>query len=395
MDHLKEAPDYLQDDHLSRGTKAYLKVLNGGAPVESLPVGGGPSRPDRCAGGRACRSVGHRGVRTDGRKRRVYAAPEPRPPFGGGARHLPAFVFIHGGGWVLGDYPTHRRLVRDLVVESGCAAVFVNYTPSPEAHFPKAVEEVYAAVKWVAENGREIGVDGSRLALAGNSVGGNMSLAAALVAEDHGGPRLRTLVLMWPVTDAGYDWDSYVKYGRQRFLTAPLMKWMFGKYVSDPAQRGNDLMSPVRASAERLRGLPATLIVVAENDILRDEGEAMGRRLDEAGVEVTTVRFNGVVHDWGMLNGFAALHPTRTLIRLVGSVLRDYLEKIGLGLHWELCRAVLKQAGGAQQADGVQRRAGRFQGRISAGRSPATGYPRNRRWSLPVRRAAGSWVPSR
>ena len=123
------------------------------------------------------------------------------------------------------------------------------------------------------------------------------------------------------------SWDSYVKYGRQRFLTAPLMKWMFGKYVSDPAQRGNDLMSPVRASAERLRGLPATLIVVAENDILRDEGEAMGRRLDEAGVEVTTVRFNGVVHDWGMLNGFAALHPTRTLIRLVGSVLRDYLEK--------------------------------------------------------------------
>ena len=154
-----------------------------------------------------------------------------------------------------------------------------------------------------------------------------MSLAAALVAEDHGGPRLRTLVLMWPVTDAGYDWDSYVKYGRQRFLTVPLMKWMFGKYVSDPAQRGNDLMSPVRASAERLRGLPPTLIAVAENDILRDEGEAMGRRLDEAGVEVTTVRFNGVVHDWGMLNGFAALHPTRTLIRLAGSVLREYLKK--------------------------------------------------------------------
>ena len=327
MDHLKEAPDYLQDDHLSRGTKAYLKVLNGGAPVESLPVGEARRvLTDVQAAVHVDLSgieESERTVESEGYTLRLNLV----RPSGAGRVHLPAFVFIHGGGWVLGDYPTHRRLVRDLVVESGCAAVFVNYTPSPEAHFPKAVEEVYAAVKWVAENGREIGVDGSRLALAGNSVGGNMLLAAALVAEDHGGPRLRTLVLMWPVTDAGYDWDSYVKYGRQRFLTAPLMKWMFGKYVSDPAQRGNDLMSPVRASAERLRGLPATLIVVAENDILRDEGEAMGRRLDEAGVEVTTVRFNGVVHDWGMLNGFAALHPTRTLIRLVGSVLRDYLEK--------------------------------------------------------------------
>ena len=132
-----------------------------------------------------------------------------------------------------------------------------------------------------------------------------------------------------PVTDAGYDWDSYVEYGRQRFLTAPLMKWMFEQYVSDPAQRGSDLMSPVRASAERLRGLPPTLIAVAENDILRDEGEKMGRWLDEAGVEVTTVRFNGVIHDWGMLNGFAGLHPTRTLVRLAGAVLRDYLRNSG------------------------------------------------------------------
>ena len=332
MDHLKEAPDYLQDDHLSRGTKAYLKVLNGGAPVESLPVG---EARRVLADVQAAVHVdlsgieeSERTVESEGHTLRLNLV----RPSGAGRVHLPAFVFIHGGGWVLGDYPTHRRLVRDLVVESGCAAVFVNYTPSPEAHFPKAVEEVYAAVKWVAENGREIGVDGSRLALAGNSVGGNMSLAAALVAVPFliragGGWFAGIEALANSVTDAGYDWDSYVKYGRQRFLTAPLMKWMFGKYVSDPAQRGNDLMSPVRASAERLRGLPPTLIAVAENDILRDEGEAMGRRLDEAGVEVTTVRFNGVVHDWGMLNGFAALHPTRTLIRLVGSVLRDYLEK--------------------------------------------------------------------
>lgn len=327
MNSVKQAPDYLLDEHLSPGTKAYLKVLNGGVPVESLSV---EEARRVLADVQAAVHVdlsgveeSERTIESEGRRLRLHLM----RPVGTGHERLPAFVFVHGGGWVLGDYPTHRRLVRDLVAESGCAAVFVDYTRSPEAHFPQAVEEVYAAVKWVAANGREIGVDGSRLALAGNSAGGNMSLAAALVAKDHGGPQLRTLVLMWPVTDAGYDWESYVEYGQQRFLTAPLMKWMFDRYVCDPAQRGSDLMSPVRASAERLRGLPPTLIAVAENDILRDEGEAMGRRLDEAGVEVTTVRFNGVIHDWGMLNGFAGLHPTRTLVRLAGAVLRDALAK--------------------------------------------------------------------
>ena len=326
MNHVKEAPDYLQDEHLSQGTKAYLKVLNGGGqPVESLPV---PDARRVLVDIQAAVHVDMSGVEESGRTIQSEGHTlrlDLVRPAGTGHERLPAFVFIHGGGWVLGDYPTHRRLVRDLVVESGCAAVFVNYTPSPEARFPQAVEEIYAAVKWVAGHGRDIGVDGTRLALAGNSVGGNMSLAAALVAKDHDGPQLRTLVLMWPVTDAGYDWDSYVEYGRRRFLTAPLMEWMFDQYVSDPAQRDNDLMSPVRATSERLRGLPPTLIAVAENDILRDEGEAMGRLLDDAGVEVTTVRFNGVIHDWGMLNGFAGLHPTRTLVRLVGATLRDYL----------------------------------------------------------------------
>lgn len=327
MNSVKQAPDYLLDEHLSPGTKAYLKVLNGGVPVESLSV---EEARRVLADVQAAVHVdlsgveeSERTIESEGRRLRLHLV----RPVGTGHERLPAFVFIHGGGWVLGDYPTHRRLVRDLVAESGCAAVFVDYTLSPEAHFPQAVEEVYAAVKWVAGNGREIGVDGSRLALAGNSAGGNMSLAAALVAKDRDGPQLRTLVLMWPVTDAGYDWESYVEYGRQRFLTAPLMEWMFDRYVCDPAQRGSDLMSPVRASAERLRGLPPTLIAVAENDILRDEGEAMGRRLDEAGVEVTTVRFNGVIHDWGMLNGFAGLHPTRTLVQLAGAVLRDALAK--------------------------------------------------------------------
>ena len=203
MDHLKEAPDYLQDDHLSRGTKAYLKVLNGGAPVESLPVG---EARRVLADVQAAVHVDLSGIEesgTDGRKRRVYAAPEPRPPLRGGGVHLPAFVFIHGGAGCWATIPPTGGWCATLSWSRVVRRYSSTIRLRPRRHFPKAVEEVYAAVKWVAENGREIGVDGSRLALAGNSVGGNMSLAAALVAEDHGGPRLRTLVLMWPVTDAG------------------------------------------------------------------------------------------------------------------------------------------------------------------------------------------------
>lgn len=326
MKNVKEAPDYLQDEHLSRGTKEYLKVLNGGGkPVETLPVAEARKVLEGVqASVRVDLSGIEEGEKTIRSERFTLRLNLVRPE-GTGRERLPVFVFIHGGGWVLGDYPTHRRLVRDLVVESRCAAVFVNYTPSPEAHFPQAVEEIYAAVKWVAAHGEEIGVDGSRLAVVGNSVGGNMTLATALNAQEQGGPAIQTLVLLWPVTDAGYDWDSYAEYASQRFLTTPLMKWMFDRYISDPAQRNSALVSPVRADRERLRTLPPTLIAVAENDILRDQGEAMGRRLDEAGVRVTTVRFNGVIHDWGMLNGFAALEPVRTLVRMVGVTLRDYL----------------------------------------------------------------------
>ena len=168
-------------------------------------------------------------------------------------------------------------------------------------------------MKWVAENDAELDLDRRRMALVGNSAGGNMALAAALLAKKRHAPAVRALVLLWPVTSASSDWKSYALYGGERFLTAPLMKWMF------------DRDTTVNASREELFGLPPTLIAVAENDILRDEGEAMGRRLDEAGVETTTVRFNGVIHDWGMLNGFARLAPTRDLILFAAAVLRHRL----------------------------------------------------------------------
>ncbi|MFD0764592.1 alpha/beta hydrolase [Mucilaginibacter lutimaris] len=243
----------------------------------------------------------------------------------GASAGLPVFVFIHGGGWVLGDYPTHKRMVRDLVVLSGAAGVFVNYTPSPEAKYPRAIEEIYAAVKWVAANGSQIGVDGKRLAIVGNSVGGNMSAVTAIKAKENGGPEIKIQVLMWPVTDATFDWASYRAYGKDRFLTTPLMKWMFDNYTTNAEERKSVYLSPLNATLSQLQGLPPALIQVAEADILRDQGEAYGHLLDEAGVQVTTIRYNGMIHDFGLLNPLAHLPQVKSLFVHAAAELKKYL----------------------------------------------------------------------
>lgn len=235
---------------------------------------------------------------------------------------LPVFMFFHGGGWILGDFPTHERLVRDLVVQSGAAAVFVNYTPSPEAHYPVAINEAYAATKWVAAHGGEIGVDGSRLAVVGNSVGGNMAAVVALMAKDNGGPAIRFQGLLWPVTDHDFNDGSYNAYEQGHFLTRPMMKWFWDAYTKSETQRNEIYASPLRATTAQLQGLPPALIEVAQFDVLRDEGEAYGRKLDAAGVEATTVRYNGTIHDFGLLNALADDAPTKAAMKAMGGELR-------------------------------------------------------------------------
>lgn len=322
----KKTLDYLQDPNLSVGTKEYLKVLNASStPVESLGVKGAR---DVLTGAQKSVRVNLSGIeeseriiKSDGYTIKLNIV---RPA--GAKGKLPVFIFVHGGGWVLGDYPTHKRLVRDLVVESGFASVFVNYTPSPEAKFPRAINEIYAATKWVAENGNEINVDGKKIAVVGNSVGGNMTIATTLNAKEKNGPEIKCQILMWPVADADTNWESWRKYGTQRFLTSSLMTWMWDQYTTNPVDRDDRHASPLRATLSQLRGLPPTLIMVAENDILRDQGEALGRKLDEAGVTTTTLRFNGVVHDWGLLNGFAELPQTRDLITISAATLKKYLK---------------------------------------------------------------------
>ena len=195
-------------------------------------------------------------------------------------------LFIHGGVWIVGNFQNHQRLLRDLVVGSGQIGVFVEYTPLPQAKFPTQLEECYAALKWVAEHAGEFGADGSRIAVAGNSVGGNMTAALALMAKDRNGPKISYQVLLIPATDASVDTASYHEYGTGRFLARAFMKYGWDLYAPDAKTRDNPYVSPLRASASELKGLPPALVITAENDPLRDEGEAYARKLKEAGVEV-------------------------------------------------------------------------------------------------------------
>lgn len=239
---------------------------------------------------------------------------------------LPAFMFFHGGGWVLGDFPTHERLVRDLVAGSGAVAVFVNYTPSPEAQYGVAINQAYAATKWVAEHGKEINVDGKRLAVAGNSVGGNMAAVVALMAKDKGEPKLRFQALLWPVTDANFETASYKQFAEGHFLTRNMMKWFWDSYTTDEAKRKEIYASPLQASTEQLKGLPPALIETAEFDVLRDEAEAYGHKLDAAGVAVTSVRYSGMIHDFGLLNVVSTVPAVQAAMRQAAEELKMHLK---------------------------------------------------------------------
>lgn len=238
---------------------------------------------------------------------------------------LPVFMFFHGGGWVLGDFPTHERFVRDLVAASGAVAVFPNYTRSPEARYPTAINQMYGATKWVAEHGADIQVDGGRLAVVGNSVGGNAAAVIPLMAKNKGGPAIRFHVMMWPVTNANFETDSYHELAEGHFLSRNMMKWFWDNYAPDIRQRQEIYASPLQATIEQLRGLPPALIQVAENDVLRDEGEAYARKLDAAGVEVTHVRYDGLIHDWGLLNPISQLPGVRASLLQVGAALKKRL----------------------------------------------------------------------
>jgi acetyl esterase/lipase len=243
----------------------------------------------------------------------------------GVAGTLPVILYIHGAGWVLGSPETHDLLVRNLAVGAQAAVVFPDYQRAPEAQYPSQIEEAYATAAWIAEHGSEHGLDANRVVIAGDSVGGNMTIAVTLMAKERGGPSFAAQLLYYPVTDAGMDSGSYGQFAEGYFLARAGMAWFWEQYLPDESRRGEILASPLRASTEELAGLPPALVITGEADVLRDEGEAYATKLRAAGVPVTQTRYGGIIHDFVMLHPLAGTHAAKAATAQGAAFLREAL----------------------------------------------------------------------
>jgi acetyl esterase len=245
----------------------------------------------------------------------------------GAAGPLPVIIYIHGAGWVFGDAHTHDRLVRELAVGTGAAVVFPEYDRAPEARYPVAIEQNHTVARWVVTHGAGHGLSADRIAVAGDSVGGNMAAALTLMTKERGDVPLVQQVLFYPVTDAAFDTGSYERFATGYFLRRDAMEWFWDQYTTDPAERSEITASPLRATPGQLAGLPPALVITAEADVLRDEGEAYANKLRMAGVPVVATRYQGIIHDFVMLNALRDTHAAEAAISQAISVLRTALHR--------------------------------------------------------------------
>lgn len=243
----------------------------------------------------------------------------------GSAPRRPVVLYVHGAGWVMGDVDTHDRLIREIAHGTNAVVVFVDYDRAPEQRYPGTLEQLYSATAYVAGHAEAFDVDPTRLAVAGDSVGGNMAAAVSLLCKERGGPAIRFQLLLYPVMDADFETPSYREFAHGPWLTREAMKWFWNTYLPDASKRRHRFASPLRGTTQQLSSLPPALIVTAENDVLRDEGEAYAVRLAEAGVEVAALRCLGTIHDFALLNDLAASPPTRCAMALVTATLQRAL----------------------------------------------------------------------
>lgn len=234
----------------------------------------------------------------------------------GNTDKLPVIFYIHGAGWVFGSAQTHDKLIRELAVRTNSVVVFPEYSRSPEAKYPTAIEQSYAVLQKLSELAESKGLDLSELAVAGDSVGGNMATVMTILTKERQGLPIQKQLLFYPVTDANFTTDSYQEFAENYFLTKEGMKWFWDQYTTDESERSEITASPLRATSEELTDLPPALILTGEADVLRDEGEAYARKLRDAGVAVTQVRFQGMIHDFVMVNSLDQTNATRAAMLL-------------------------------------------------------------------------------
>jgi acetyl esterase/lipase len=322
-----QTPNAASDPRIDPQVRAFLAEINkDSSPFWELPQ---PKPQEIITGLQNQTPVDMSGITTvektitqDGRTVKLYIMTPDK------VAGMPGVLFfIHGGVWIVGNFQNHQRLLRDLVVGSGQIGVFPEYTSLPEGKYPTPTEESYAALKWVAAHAGEFGADGSRIAIAGNSVGGNMTAAMTLMAKDRKGPKIALQVLFVPATDASVDTNSYHEFATDRFLSRAFMKYGWDLYAPDEKTRNNPYVSPLRASSEELKGLPPALVITAENDPLRDEGEAYARKLKEAGVAVTAIRYDGLIHDFVLLNAIHGVAGVQAALEQSSNAIRDALKQ--------------------------------------------------------------------
>lgn len=240
-------------------------------------------------------------------------------------KKLPAVLYLHGGGWVMGDEYVFENLIREIANCAEAAVIFPEYTPAPEARYPQQINEAYSVLNYIYNNSDELNIDKNKIAIMGDSAGGNMAAAITLKIKEENGPKIKFQLLLYPVTNADMDTDSYEKFSDGPWLTKKAMEWFWNSYVPEDADRNNKYISPLHADLEDLKGLPSTLIITVENDVLRDEGEAYARKLDNAGVDVINVRINGTIHDFMMLNALSETEPVKGALKIICSVLKSEL----------------------------------------------------------------------
>ena len=234
----------------------------------------------------------------------------------GAKDRMPAVLYLHGGGWVMGGKESHDRLIREISVNAGVAVIFPEYGLAPEIKYPISIEQCYAVLEYLGREAKSMGLDPDGFVVMGDSAGGNMATVLAMLSHERGGPDIIAQILLYPVTDGEMETKSYKDFAEGPWLTKKAMRWFWDAYLPDLSRREERNASPLRARDEDLEALPPTLVITAENDVLRDEGEEYARRLDEVGVSVSCVRVNGAIHDFLMLDALADMAGAKTALDL-------------------------------------------------------------------------------